>query len=391
MKKIKTILGVCLSTLCMLSCQSQPATSYTITGNLEGLPEGSRVQLVPISHDDEKPLVDTVAIHGMFTFKGTANEPLLVALNINGVYGRYAFMLENGKLTIDGKVIINQQGNNTFAQFTDMRVVGSPLTTEYLKKVNVREQMDSIFKANADKFKDISTALSAARVAKNKAKLDSLTTTEAYKAYSAADKKFFATVDSTYKKAVMENKDSFWGPLLMISLTSYLSEEMKPWYEALSPTAKESYYGKKVKEELYPTGKVGSKIPDFTAKGQDGKEVSLTELCQGKKYILIDFWASWCNPCRKEIPNLKKLYAQYADKGFQIVSISIDKKEAEWLKALKEEQLSWPNYRDTEGIATLYKVKFVPTMYLIDAQGVMVAENLRGEDFANKLKELFDK
>lgn len=391
MKKLKTVLGVCLSTLCMLSCQSQPATSYTITGNLEGLPEGARVQLVPISHDDEKPLVDTVAVHGKFTFKGSAKEPLLVGLSINDMYGRYAFMLENGKLTITGKVTVNKQGDNTFAQFADMKVVGSPLTTEYLKKINVREQMDSIYKANAEKFKDINEALNAARGAKDKAKLDSLATTEAYKAYGEADKKFFATVDSTYKKAVMENKDSFWGPLLMISLTSYLSEEMKPWYEALSPAAKESYYGKKVKEELYPAGKVGAKVPGFTAKGQDGKEVSLAELCQGKKYILIDFWASWCNPCRKEIPNLKKLYAQYADKGFQIVSISIDKKEAEWLKALKEEQLTWPNYRDTEGIATLYKVKFVPTMYLIDAQGVMVGENLRGEDLANKLGELFGK
>ena len=86
---------------------------------------------------------------------------------------------------------------------------------------------------------------------------------------------------------------------------------------------------------------------------------------------------------------MKKLYTQYADRGFQIVSISIDKKEAEWTKALKEEQLQWPNFLDIEGIADIYKVKFVPTMYLIDAQGVMVGENLRGEALANKLAELF--
>ncbi|GAE83026.1 thiol:disulfide interchange protein [Bacteroides reticulotermitis JCM 10512] len=165
----------------MLSCQSQPATSYTITGNLEGLPEGARVQLVPISHDDEKPLVDTVAVHGKFTFKGSAKEPLLVGLSINDMYGRYAFMLENGKLMITGKVTVNKQGDNTFAQFADMKVVGSPLTTEYLKKINVREQMDSIYKANAEKFKDINEALTAARGAKDKAKLDSLATTEAIK------------------------------------------------------------------------------------------------------------------------------------------------------------------------------------------------------------------
>ena len=175
----------------------------------------------------------------------------------------------------------------------------------------------------------------------------------------------------------------------MISLFAYLTEEQKPWYDALSEEAKHSRYGEMVKESVAPDSKVGSKVPVFTAKSQDGKSVTLTDLCQGKKYILIDFWASWCNPCRKEIPNLKKLYTQYADKGFQIVSISIDKKEAEWTKALKEEQLQWPNYLDTEGIADIYKVKFVPTMYLIDAQGVMVGENLRGEALANKLAELF--
>jgi thiol-disulfide isomerase/thioredoxin len=187
----------------------------------------------------------------------------------------------------------------------------------------------------------------------------------------------------------MDNKDTFWGPLLMVSLMSYLTDGQKPWYEALSPEAKGSYYGRKVKEELYPAGKVGSKVPDFTVKDQDGKSVTLAELCNGGKYILIDFWASWCNPCRKEIPNLKKLYAGYADKGLRIISISIDKKEADWLKALKEEQLSWPNFRDTEGIADLYKVKLIPTMYLINAEGVMVGENLRGTALAEKLAELF--
>ena len=119
------------------------------------------------------------------------------------------------------------------------------------------------------------------------------------------------------------------------------------------------------------------------------KENFENEVLNSTTPVLVDFWASWCNPCRKEIPNLKKLYTQYADRGFQIVSISIDKKEAEWTKALKEEQLQWPNFLDTEGIADIYKVKFVPTMYLIDAQGVMVGENLRGEALANKLAELF--
>lgn len=104
---------------------------------------------------------------------------------------------------------------------------------------------------------------------------------------------------------------------------------------------------------------------------------------------MIDFWASWCNPCRKEIPNLKKLYAAYSGKGFQIVSVSIDTDSAAWEKALKEEKLEWPNFLDTEGVATLYNVKFVPTMYLIDANGIILAENLRGEQLAAEIAELY--
>ena len=175
---------------------------------------------------------------------------------------------------------------------------------------------------------------------------------------------------------------------MLISLTSYLTDDQKATYEAFSQEAKDSRYGRMVRDELYPAGKEGSKVPDFTVTDAEGKAITLAELCKGQKYILIDFWASWCNPCRKEIPNLKKIYAEYATKGFQIISISIDKKKADWEKALKEEQLVWPNFLDNGDVAATYKVKMIPTMYLIDANGILVAENLRGEALAEKLKEL---
>lgn len=217
-----------------------------------------------------------------------------------------------------------------------------------------------------------------------------LRASEAGKQMAEDEMRFFQTVDSVYHQTVMENKDTYWGPLLMISLTSYMNEGMRSWYEELSPAAQASYYGKLVKDELYPTGKIGDKMPGFSVKDASGKEITLQELCQGKKYILIDFWASWCNPCRKEIPNIKKLYAQYASEGFEVISISIDKKKTDWGKAVKEEQLKWPNFLDETGVAKLYKVRAVPTMYLIDAEGRMVGDNLRGEALAEKLADLFD-
>ena len=128
----------------------------------------------------------------------------------------------------------------------------------------------------------------------------------------------------------------------------------------------------------------------FTVQDDNGNDVTLAQLLEGKKYVLIDFWASWCGPCRKEIPNVKAQYAKYKDRGFDVVSISIDKDEAAWKKAVKEEQLEWPNFRSQE-VADLYKVNAVPTMYLIDAEGKIVADgnNARGEGLATKLEELF--
>ena len=106
--------------------------------------------------------------------------------------------------------------------------------------------------------------------------------------------------------------------------------------------------------------------------------------------MLVDFWASWCGPCRKEIPNVKKQYELYKDKGFEVVSISMDKDEKAWKKALEEEQLPWPNFLDHEGVANLYHVKSIPAMYLLKPDGTIIAEGMdaRGEALKKKLAEL---
>lgn len=366
MMKKETIL-LAAAALLAAACSSTPSTDgYTLTGHIEGLPDSTHVQLIPVSHYNEKPLADTVIVNGEFTFTGKMDEPRAVLLLVKDAYGSRRLMLENTAIEVSGTVTATDNNGTPSYDLDRLSVSGSPLSTRYDSLMSVREQMDALFKAKATLYKD-----------------------STMEARAAADHKLFATVDSTFHAAVLSQKDSYWGPLLMISLTSYLDKGQQAWYDELSDAAKASYYGQKVKEELYPAGEVGSAVAEFTVKDNDGKEVTLASLREGKKYVLIDFWASWCNPCRKEIPNLKNLYKLYGDKGFQVVSISIDKKKAEWEKALEEEQLPWPNFLDETGVADLYKVRFVPTMYLIDAQGTLVGENLRGQALADKLKELF--
>lgn len=389
--KMKNFSCMTIMGLMAMACTSQPVVDgYVLKGHIESLPDGTHVQLVPVSHDSELPFADTTVVNGQFVFTGKMEEPRAFHLLVKDAYGSRNLMLENTQMEVTGKLVVKKEADGGVSyNLSSLSVKGSPLSARYDSLLSARTYMDSLYALNARKFAAFDSLMQVAYVAKDQAKIQALRQSEDGKARAAADKAFFGTVDSLYRQVVMTNKDSFWGPLMMISFTSYLSEDMKPWYEALSPAAQQSYYGQKVKEELYPAGKEGTVVPDFKVKDKTGKEVSLSELRQGKKYVLIDFWASWCNPCRKEIPNLKKLYAQYSGKGFEIVSISIDQKKADWEKALKEEGLTWPNFLDETGVAALYKVKFVPTMYLITADGVMVGENLRGEALATKLKELF--
>lgn len=373
----------------LLSCSEKPATSYVIEGELQGISDGTQLVLKPgATHKDEAAVGEASVVEGKFTFTGVADEPRLFYLTVADGYGAARIMVENGKIRLTGEVEKQMRGEQLVYNFDKLVVSGSKSHDLYLQKTNSRKALDSLYVAYHENNKEVSEALGKARMAKNQPQIDSLMNSDAYKKLAADEKHFFETVEQSMKGMIMENKDSWWGPFLMLDQMSYFSPDQISWYEAFSPEAKDSYYGKIVKEKLFPEGFVGKPLPAFGLVSKEGKTQSVAELSAGKKYLLVDFWASWCGPCRKEIPNLKNLYAKYASKGFEIISISIDKKEADWEKALKEEKLPWVNFLDTQGASEACKVKAIPAMFLIDAQGTVVAEKIRGEELEAKLAEL---
>lgn len=153
----------------------------------------------------------------------------------------------------------------------------------------------------------------------------------------------------------------------------------------------ETAYSKKIKEyvDQYARVEIGQPFIDFTLKTVDGKDVNLDEVIKNNKVTLVDFWASWCGPCRDENPNVVAAYNKFHDKGLEIIGVSVDKNEKSWLKAVEEDGLSWAQTRDTDGkVATNYVIVYIPSNFLFDQNGVIIAKNLRGEELEAKLAEL---
>lgn len=134
----------------------------------------------------------------------------------------------------------------------------------------------------------------------------------------------------------------------------------------------------------------GVKAPVFQSTTAEGSAFDLATV--NSKYILLDFWASWCGPCRLESPTLVRLYKEYQDKGFTIISVSIDDEQSKWIKAIKKDHYTWTNTSDLKGwqspSAVLYGIASIPASFLLDGEGKIIAKNLRGEELEKKLKEL---
>lgn len=210
----------------------------------------------------------------------------------------------------------------------------------------------------------------------------------------------FLAVRGEYAEAVLkyvnENRSSLAGFYAATSLDQYQYEQQLVAYaDAIKDNFKDNPGVQQFIKQmmLVKPVSVGHKAPDFTITGLNGKQVSLADY-KGK-YVMLDFWASWCAPCRAENPNVVKQYAIYKDKGFNILGISLDENKPDWQKAINDDKLTWAHGSDLKKFdgptELLYHIEAIPSNFIIDPQGIIIAKNVTGPNLEEFLKKTFTK
>jgi thiol-disulfide isomerase/thioredoxin len=198
-------------------------------------------------------------------------------------------------------------------------------------------------------------------------------------------------------KFITEHPNSIVSAYVLYRNWSYrlTPDEIRQNIALLDKSQQSSTYVKELQElvKVLDGLAIGKKAPDFVSVDPEGKSVRFSDNLKG--YTLVDFWASWCGPCRRENPNVVAVYKEFHDKGFNVFGVSLDKKKENWVKGIQDDHLDWIHVSDLKfwnsEIAKLYGVRAIPGNYLVDSKGIIVAKNLHGEELQSTLKSLLNR
>ncbi len=340
----------------------------------------------------------TNVVNGAFSFTGTIINPVnaTIAVNYKGlplekfIDANYKYA-DNGSLiskTADDLDFFLEKGTITIASKDSIdkaQITGSQLNIDNVK-------LQAQLKAINQKGEKLMAEAKAATPEQQKSAAFRSAMQARYKALQTEQK-------TTLKSFISANPNSYLSLLALTSVSGPAPDvsEVEPLYNSLSQNIRDTEAGKMMKAQLeaLKVTAIGSEAPDFIQNDVNGNPVKLSSF-RGK-YVLLDFWASWCGPCRQENPNVARNYARFKNKNFTVVGVSLDRPDGKsaWLAAIKSDGLDWTQLSDLKfwnnQAAALYSVTSIPQNYLIDPQGKIIAKNLRGEDLDAKLEQLFGK
>jgi thiol-disulfide isomerase/thioredoxin len=356
--------------------------SYTISGKLPAVKGQAKAYLVLLKNDAWKEIDSAEIKDGTFQFTGSVNEPqnAILAVRHNGApdSGRQrdaqGFFIENSKIDMIGTDSISNAkitGSVADRESREREAMIKPVTAKIMKLQNEfgKKAADGTYIKSLEERKMAGDSIQKL-VAKNK--------------------------DISVKFAE-SHLNSFMGLYtfnMYVLDSKFEATKVEPLFHRFSAALKSSPLGLRTAEkiEIGKRRQTGAKATDFTQNDLNDKPFTLSSL-RGK-YVLVDFWASWCGPCRAENPNVVKAYNELKGKNFEIVGVSLDYPggKAAWEAAVKKDGLPWIQVSDLKGwkneVAVMYGINSVPQNLLIDPQGMIIAKNLRGEALTQKLKEL---
>lgn len=362
MKKI--LLPLAAFALIVSACDMTP--KYTINGTVAGEQTGN-IFLVKEKGRALDTLAKAVIADGKFTLTGSSDSLTEAYITIEGKRNFSFIFLENAKYT--ASLDSENPSENKIEGTKDQQIMNQFVTISNGQRKENKEL--------TQEYRAASQTQDTAKMSELKNKIEQIK-----KAATEKENELVKTNADTYAAAF----------ILSFSMRDMPLEELTAQYDVLSANMKASVPGKKIAEYIAKQNltAIGQVAPDFALNTPAGEALSMHSV-KGKVKI-IDFWASWCRPCRMENPNVVKIYEEFQPKGLAILGVSLDEDKDAWIKAIEDDKLTWNQVSDLKGwaneAAKQYGIEGIPAMIILDENNVIIAKNLRGEALKAKIAEL---